>query len=154
MKTLDEVIKAMEYNTSGLPKGAMNCLFCDKPDCGVRNNALHYLKEYRETKKRLACLDDAEIRGDDTQIINNPALTWDELHTMKGKPVWVELLKGKWWEGWDIITGFDEDNSGFAMCTVRGDDYGNYYYLADLGKTWQAYRRERNDNIRDFDGIA
>ena len=48
MRTLDEVIKAIEYNTSGLPKGAMNCLFCNKPDCGVRNDALHYLKEYRK----------------------------------------------------------------------------------------------------------
>ena len=69
---------------------------------------------------------------------NNVALSWNELRQMEGKPVWVELLKGKW-KGWDVIGGFDEDDFGVAMVTVCGDDY----YKADLGKTWQAYRKER-----------
>lgn len=135
MRTLDEVIKAVEED--------LECANVSYPesfyDYDNHKDALHYLKEYQETKKHLACLDAAEIRGDDTQVVNNPQLTWDELKTMEGKPVWIELPgKGKW-KGWDVIGGFDDDDFGFAMCTVRGDDY----YLADLGKTWQAYRKER-----------
>lgn len=68
MRTLDEVIETAPYVGTEWT-----------------NDALHYLKEYRETKKHLACLDTAEIRGDDTQVVNNPSLTWEELKTMEGK---------------------------------------------------------------------
>ena len=92
MRTLDEVIKAVEED--------LECANVSYPetfyDYDNHKDALYYLKEYRETKKHLACLDAAEIRGDDTQVVNNPPLTWDELRQMEGKPVWVEhkLFKG------------------------------------------------------------
>ena len=70
--------------------------------------------------------------------LNDP-LTWDELKQMEGKPVWIELLGNGQWKGWDVIAGFDEDDFGVAMVTVHNDDY----YKLDLGKTWQAYRKER-----------
>lgn len=92
------------------------------------------IKDFGDAKDRYI----ARLKELDIGTLNEP-LSWDELKAMVGKPVWVELLgKGKW-KGWDVIGGFDDDDFGFAMCTVRGDDY----YLADLGKTWQAYRKER-----------
>lgn len=68
----------------------------------------------------------------------NLAMTWEELKTMKDKPVWIELLENGW-KGWDVIAGFNEDDIGVAMVTVHNDDY----YKNELGKTWQAYRKER-----------
>lgn len=111
MKTLDEVIAELE-------------------DEGLFADALEWLKAYRAHIELDKLRDKCEAK--------NEPLTWRELRTMEGMPVWVELLKGKW-KGWDVIGGFDEDDFGVAMVTVRGDDY----YKADLGKTWNAYRKER-----------
>ena len=69
----------------------------------------------------------------------NPPLTWDELKGMEGKPIWIELLGNGHWKGWDVVGGFTDDDFGASMVTVRMDDY----YKSDLGKTWNAYRRER-----------
>ena len=91
MKTLDEVIKAFEICIGYYCSNAEHdvCPYLGESDIGCmkepEKDALHYLKEYRETKKHLACLDAAEIRGDDTQVVNNPSLTWEELKTMEGK---------------------------------------------------------------------
>lgn len=140
MKTLDEVIKALEENGE-IDLGCVNCVYAD--GCGddsLYDDALNYLKEYKTNQE--------DPDGDHQQLekarallqefYRNDPLSWDELKQMEGKPVWVELLKGKW-KGWDVIGGFDEDDFGVAMVTVRGDDY----YKADLCKTWQAYRKER-----------
>lgn len=159
MRTLDEVIKAVEED--------LECANVSYPetfyDYDNHKDALYYLKEYRsdmqiyaanqklwedELAQKIKDFGDAKdryiarLKELDIGTLNEP-LTWDELKAMEGKPVWIELLgKGKWkkWKGWDVIGGFDDDDFGFAMCTVRGD----YYYLADLGKTWQAYRKERS----------
>lgn len=48
MKTLDEVIKALEYCTGFDFVRCQDCPGYSEPDCGVQNDALHYLKEYRE----------------------------------------------------------------------------------------------------------
>ena len=94
------------------------------------------IKDFGDAKERYI----TRLKELDIGTLNEP-LTWDELKAMEGKPIWIELLgKGKW-KGWDVIGGFDDDDFGFAMCTVRGDDY----YLADLGKTWQAYRKEHHE---------
>lgn len=85
MKTLDEVIKANECCNHGEPDS--RCEYCPYNGIGAcclerESNALHYLKEYRTLQygyiKAIANLED------------NPPLTWDELKTMEGKPVWVE----------------------------------------------------------------
>ena len=170
MKTLDEVIKAMEDCAIG-EKGCRGCAYEDihlsaagiGQSCveAMIGDALWYLKNYRsdmqmyaanqkhwedELHQKIKDFGDAKeryiarLKELDIGTLNEP-LTWDELKAMEGKPVWIKLLgKGKWkkWKGWDVIGGFDDDDFGFAMCTVRGD----YYYLADLGKTWQAYRKE------------
>lgn len=134
MKPLDEVIDKLEKADLTWSNIKNNLNYEDFRD------ALHYLKEYKKNQE--------DPDGDHQQLekaqkllwefYQNDPLTWQELKGMEGKPVWVELLKGKW-KGWDVIGGFDEDDFGVAMVTVRGDDY----YKADLGKTWQAYRKER-----------
>lgn len=154
MKTLDETMAEME---------GMEFI-------GTLGDALHYLKEYKIKRERIMAkaqdCEDAEKRLQNEinryqkaakeceEILTdyvalkqywaeqqaNPALTWDELKTLKGKPVWIELLGKGHWKGWDVIGGFYTDDFGDAMCTARLDDY----YLTDLDKTWQAYRKERS----------
>lgn len=51
MKTLDEVIKALEYCTGFDFVRCQDCPGYSEPDCGVQNDALHYLKEYHEHLK-------------------------------------------------------------------------------------------------------
>lgn len=143
MKTLDEVIKALEICsthqrcTDGCPYYRNEC-----PLYEMEKDALHYLREYYETKKHLACLDDAEIRGDNTQVVNNQPLTWDELKTMEGKPVWVEgsaFANGHW----SILDGCYE-NGGAEYVFIDGDQYWKEDMKdADDGVSWQAYRKER-----------
>ena len=131
MKSLDEVLEAMTNEI---------CLN-SKADCwevpvDLYGVILHYLHEYQRDKQIFAY--DVAKKNLELSERNEP-LTWDELKLMEGKPVWIELLGNGHWKGWDVIAGFDDDDFGDAMVTVHGDDY----YFADLGKTWQAYRKER-----------
>ena len=141
MKTLDEVIKAKELcalvdygdDSDRCPE----CPYAKKDEhgdlsffCGdCEEDALHYLREYR----KLDSLDAVAFPEDD-----NPALTWDELKQMEGKPVWMEQCNGDT-KGWLLIlrTNYDVIN-----CTTK---HGNSFYLykSSYGKTWQAYRKER-----------
>ena len=124
MRTLDEVIEIASDWTNGFDESS------------IEKQMLHYLKEYLETKKHLACLDDVEIRGDNTQVVNNPPLTWDELRLMKGKPVLV-VVDGK--ERWRIIREVTNEHlileSGLPLhkCWMNHPD------------GWQAYRKERKE---------
>lgn len=146
MKTLDEVIYAYERcRSEDVMAGCGVCAYHDVPHCGCKcernDDALHYLKEYRETKKHLACLDDAEIRGDDTQVVNNPPLDWETLKQMEGKPVWFEYdnhLSGRKqikYKVWDVIDWVTED-----LILVKGEFC---YQKDEFGDVWQAYRKER-----------
>lgn len=118
MKTLDKVIEELQYWDT-----------CDEYpesfyDFEVVRDALHYLREYR----KLDSLDAVAFQEDD-----NPPLTWEELKKMEGKPVWVEEkdMPSTWiiiWdatENWLYPTGCD---------AYRHEEYG---------KTWNAYRKER-----------
>ena len=69
---------------------------------------------------------------------NNP-LSWDELLTMDGKPVWVEQHHGDT-KGWLLILRKCDD---VVTCTTK---HGNSFYLykANYGEKWQAYRKERD----------
>jgi hypothetical protein len=50
---------------------------------------------------------------------DNPVLTWDELKTMTGKPVWIECDgSGKW----DIIADIYKDMFGFDKIAFSGED--------------------------------
>ena len=120
--TLDEVITALE-------QGLRSSIFED---------ALHYLKEYRETT--------GNPDGDHQQLIKaqallqdfyrNDPLSWDELRQMEGKPVWIidANNKGRWY----LVKAIDEE-------AIFTDFWGNsgIGYPKDYGKSWQAYRKER-----------
>lgn len=78
MKTLDEVIKALELCTSPvLEDGCLHgCPYSDLVnECAcdynaipqMQKDALHYLKEYQEIKQHLACLDSHTLHGDETE---------------------------------------------------------------------------------------
>ncbi len=143
MKTLDEVIDAMER--CSIPH-YFDCKGCpyedDDAEVGCRSDdrdadALHYLKEYR----KLDSLDAVAFPEDD-----NPAMTWDELRTMEGKPVWIEVLSGKDWDKeWMLLMGFPDDNHVRFKMGCK-EDYRFIGRKQYLGKDWQAYRKEKHES--------
>lgn len=130
MKTLDEVIELCE--------SILTFAYLPKDDTtSTAGIALFYLREYREMKNHLACMNNAEIRGDSTQIINNPPLTWDELQRMTGEPIWVE------YEGytpnWEVIEYIGNTK---WKCDEVIETHLSILHKEDQGKTWQAYRKK------------
>lgn len=141
MKTLDEVIKALEICTSGYcsnPDGYCPYLNIDN-DCDTRFrklDALEYLKEYR-TKQNI--LRDSKEHYEYfehkyyAELEKNDPLDWETLKTMEGKPVWVEDEDS--YSRWEIINGVYDDGISFV---------GNYYLNKnEFGDVWKAYRKER-----------
>lgn len=153
MKTLDEVIKAYEICTEEQPcslcpyiksdaNGKWACALCG--DCTF--DALHYLKEYKNTdenyKKAIAhvteVIDHYEKMVADYLAVNNPPLTWDELKQMEGKPVWVEFFyeDGQHFDSDWFLVGFVSE----SFCDVIGKLGTSRLVKNDY---WQAYRKER-----------
>lgn len=160
MKTLDEVIKAYEIclniketscrdcpYTEFNAEGKWACSLCG--DC--TEDALSYLKEYRSEKAMweadrkgyLNWIEQyKEAREKHQQAVielkKNPALTWDELKAMEGKPVWVEdgLENGEWY----IIECFTGSGRFIAHDRYADD---TVFKAVDMGNVWQAYRKER-----------
>lgn len=137
MKSLDEVIKFFEKQEA-----------IDKWE--PRTAALHYLKEYRAEMDNIRIFHDDHIAMknelSDIKSSNNPALTWDELKQMEGKPVWVEHIWGIL--RWGIIDSlwFDEKEQKEKISIIS-----RHGWLEcdkdEQGAKWQAYRRERkNEN--------
>ena len=133
MKTLDEVIKNFEI----CRKARLNLIRCDGCTYAIGDNdfcidcnetdVLEWLKGYR------AHIELDKIR-DKCEAENEP-LTWDELRTMEGKPVWVEADEK---ERWRIIREVSSEHlileSGLPLhkCWMNHPD------------GWQAYRKERS----------
>ena len=135
MKTLDEVIKGFEC--------------CENTDCGncpykilfnddshvpcdqfsKDEDALYYLKEYREKQYELSAMFD-EYQAKVAEDPNEP-LDWEELKQMEGKPVWVEPCKE-----WMLITEI-ETEPHIWLLSLDGMDYDMSLH------EWQAYRKER-----------
>ena len=152
MKTLDEVIDAMERCSK------TNCFDCngcpyedDDAEVGCRSDdkdadALHYLKEYQQTVKWIEI--EAEQFEQTCEFIRkataNDPLTWDELQKMEGKPVWVEILSDEidLSSRWMMVA---RETKAHSLPLAYTDDMGHWIYghEDDLGKTWQAYRKER-----------
>lgn len=157
MKTLDEVIKTIENCLNPADKLG-NCReecpyihCCDPMSIPVKKDALHYLKEYRSEKAMweadrkgyLNWIEQyKEAREKHQQAVielkKNPALTWDELKAMEGKPVWVEdgLENGEWY----IIECFTGSGRFIAHDRYADD---TVFKAVDMGNVWQAYRKER-----------
>ena len=133
MKTLDEVIEAMER--CSIPH-YFDCKGCpyedDDAEVGCRSDdrdadALHYLREFQGLSKMWNDKLDKEQA--------NPALTWDELRTMGGKPVWVE---NQFYKRWLIAYKANREDIIFD-----GNGFYTQAFSVDYGKAWQAYRKQR-----------
>ena len=153
MKTLDEVIKAYEICMSDESKNTncMGCPYADEkgePLClgEDKEDALHHLKEYKRYQntpsrhRHMALVDYFD------ELQKNEPLTWDELKQMEGKPVWVEynlhLCEEEHRRMWIIVQKI--------MSWRRTDELiyfsGFVFSKEELGKSWQAYRKERDEN--------
>ena len=156
MKTLDEVIRAYECcQNVECDECPFKILFNDDSHVpcdqfSKDEDALHYLKEYRSEKAmweadRKGYLDwieqYKESREKHQQAVielkKNPALTWDELRTMEGKPVWVEALLYK---KWAVIAYVGDNHIRFEGVNLYAPE-SRIYMGAEDG--WQAYRKER-----------
>ena len=161
MRTLDEVIKAVEED--------LECANVSYPetfyDYDNHKDALHYLKEFQDAKNALDAerertieaycqWEDAKekLEAQTCQMMwvdkhfqfeksDNP-LTWDELKAMEGKPVWIEFLndEGEWNGEWCLV-----ESSNNILCEILRCKM-SWWGLRKitLGKTWQAYRKERS----------
>lgn len=150
MKTLEEVITEME-----------GCGFI-----GTGADALHYLKEYKDAginldklRQNIETYAEARVQMEDivaeyvalkqywAEQQANPALTWEQLKQMGGKPVWVEGEHGCIWaqKAWSLIR-LEAENDDIVIC-ISTDGGVHYEYAIgkeDYGTDWQAYRKERN----------
>ena len=126
MKTLDEVIFEAPYTMTPWEE-----------------NAIYYLKEYRDHMKNeiIELHEEVKKQKEMIEFLEKP-LTWDELKSMKGKPVWIEY--SGYTPNWEIV-----ENIG-AVRGSTGDFTGNFIetnksvlHKDKQGKTWQAYRKER-----------
>lgn len=155
MKPLDDVIKAHELC---LPRG-IHCRECpyNDEDCtiGRKRDALHYLRQlqlFRQTPlmqgihkaEKEYALYHVEDWGEE-----NPPLTWDELKQMEGKPVWVEILSDEidLSSRWMMVA---KETEAHSLPLAYTDHMGHWIYghEDDLGKTWNAYRREKDATIQ------
>ena len=75
---------------------------------------------------------------------NNVALSWDELKTMEGMPVWVEADDGKY-KRWFIVGNFFswfEKEDFDAHVNLYRSDGAMEMSKETYGSYWQAYRKE------------
>jgi len=150
MKTLDEVIKAVQHCRliSGFDDSYEYDGGCPYEDCSkceqkrmFGKDIIHYLKAYKRVQNKIEKIALGNIE-DTLDKLDNKSLSWDELKSMEGKPVWVE---GK--------TMDDHDGEYKFWCIVgKTDKLDTYIHLREHGYShwkntygdwWQAYRKER-----------
>ena len=130
------------------------------------NNALHYLKNYRDTKEWLelekknyaeAVKNCERAESKYTKLVldmnRNDPLTWEELEEMKDKPLWFEWVSEEdddldfetaGWinKYWCFIYRFlGKGNQIIEVLDCVGD--WHQFYAENLGTSWNAYRKER-----------
>ena len=97
------------------------------------------MQAYRDDKDDLTAL-----RAYWKEQHENDALTWEQLTHMVGKPIWLETKSGK---RWGIVNKvwYTDWNDGKINVESKG---GSYTTVARsmMGKSWNAYRMERNEN--------
>ena len=141
MKTIEEVIKANECCDHG--ETDSRCEDCPYNGIGAccaerESDALQWLKGYR------AHIELDKLR-DKCETENDP-LSWDELRTMEGKPVWVEYnfcisnedVRDNS-KRWCIIREFKPWHDTEIIITENGFVLSKREQVTD----WQAYRKER-----------
>ena len=163
MRTLDETIKNFEI----CRKARLNLIRCDGCTYAIGDNdfcidcneidVLEWLKGYRAHIE----LDKLRDKYSDTSQITcpkchsefvilpdtNTPLTWDELKTMEGKPVWVEYnlhIGNKDFRDnskrWCIVREFKPWHDTEIIITENGFVLSKNEQI----KCWQAYRKERS----------
>jgi len=145
MKMLDEVIKAYEICTKEQPcslcpymesdaNGKWACALCG--DCTF--DALYYLKEYREKKQEIAdiSIDYVVLKQWWAEQQENPPLTWDELKTMLGQPVWLVYdWNNIHYKGWILL----DQLKGIFIIDAKDE-----WALSEANiDNWKAYRKEQ-----------
>ena len=114
-------------------------------NCELAENK--YRKLYEETSQNLRNTSQITCPKCHSEFVilpdaNNP-LSWDELRTMEGKPVWVEILSDEidLSSRWMLVA---RETKAHSLPLAYTDDMGHWIYghEDDLGKTWQAYRKE------------
>lgn len=161
MKTLDEVIKAFEICDETVTANCPDCPYdidCENvPGEGLRTDALHYLKEYRNKEMfynqsvdhMVLMMNEHEDRVAMylAEMHKNNPLTWSELKQMEGKPIWLEYnfqIGDKEFRDkskrWCIIGEFKPWHDTEITITENG------FVLSknEQVKCWQAYRKERS----------
>lgn len=155
MKTLDEVIKALSicgrhpdcedcpYENVSYPTEIGNT--CKDV---MHYDAFHYLKTIETTENLYhdAVNELSKWKDEDWKDRYLP-LTWDELQLMEGKPVWVEILSDEidLSSRWMMVA---QETKAHSLPLAYTDDIGHWIYGHEdkLGKSWQAYRKERNES--------
>ena len=139
--TLDDIVakrKTLEAEIDRYQEAVKNCEEAENKYRKAEQDALKALDDWAsrpvEDNKNLVL------------TVANPPLTWDELKTMEGKPVWVEADDGKY-KGWVIVGKFyslleEEELDAHVDLYYfgRSMEYSKEMY----GYYWQAYRKERN----------
>lgn len=136
MKTLDEVIDQLIDCHTNWARWSQTS---DIVDRSTVEDAIEYLKGYREKHDDILRMEEALGY---CEIMDNPPLTWNELKTMIGKPVWVE----------DNIETPEDITKYWAIMwkieKAEGDEYALlsdfYYPKSEYKKDWIAYRKERS----------
>lgn len=152
MKTLDEVIKAMEMCTTCPEDDEMcpGCPYADEqgnPEClgQDKEDALHYLKEYKRVQNKIEKIALGNIEDTLNKLDNKP-LTWDELKTMEGKPVWIDSVPLV--RRWVIIKKFHPIGGNKNLFDMEVED-GAHFLRKNMRRDdpawWQAYRKERKN---------
>jgi hypothetical protein len=152
MKTLNEVIKANECCDHGEPDS--RCEDCPYNGIGAccaerETDALHYLRTIEKTENLYhdAVTELSKWKDEDWKDRCLP-LTWEELCIMEGKPVWIEILSDEidLSSRWMMVA---RETKAHSLPLAYTDDMGHWIYGHEdkLGKTWQAYRKERDEII-------
>lgn len=149
MKTLDEVIEAIGFCKSGNLSKCKDCPYigtCELDYAVLSDDVLHYLREYRDKHEEMLQMEEALGY---CEMSENRPLTWDELRTMEGKPVWVEIWEAtdsdfvqyRWGNGaWYIVKDFV---SGALAEYCQLTPNRRTWIKQSYGEEWQAYRKER-----------
>lgn len=135
MKTLAETICGLEicsgeldycdrcpYKTPEEIKGYQTCDEYEVPL--MMSDALYYLKQYEQSFKK------------------DKPLTWDEIHQMEGKAIWIKNLISESSE-WYIIRYVYEDRT-ISLTNRWGEDITLSGWR--MNDSWQGYRIENYEN--------
>ena len=147
MKTLDEVIKALDACLCGAHD---RCPYCGDPnvykcDETMQSDAYQYLKKLKRIEAKIEKIALGNIT-ETLKKLDNPALTWDELRTMEGKPVWIDSVPLV--RRWVIIKKFHPIGGNKNLFDMEVEDGGHFLrknMRRDDPAWWQAYRKERKN---------